>query len=61
MHRANDSPENARNHLQNESWILRPASQGAYSQIERNSSNQVETLRRLAKVLACVPAQLTMD
>ncbi|MBR4518202.1 MAG: type II toxin-antitoxin system prevent-host-death family antitoxin [Victivallales bacterium] len=35
--------------------------QGAYSQIEKSNSNQVETLRRLAKALDCTPAQLTMD
>ena len=35
--------------------------QGAYSQIEKSPTNQVDTLRRMAKALDCTPAQLTMD
>jgi len=36
-------------------------SQGAYSQIEKSTRNQIDTLRKLAKVLNVTPAQLAMD
>ena len=35
--------------------------QGAFSQIEKNSRNQSETLRRVAAVLGVAPEQLTLD
>ena len=36
-------------------------SQGAFSQIEKSSHNQSETLRRVAAVLAVEPEQLTLE